>query len=146
MVTFIIRIAPIPVVQRGENGLSSVIEVNSDSWETEVLKSEGLVVVDFWHQQCPWCARLAPIFSEVAKEYWDKAKFASLNVLSSHENQHIALHLGLMSTPTLVFFCQGKPIFAAAGFQTKERIKQLVEDALKNYKECAGKSTELKID
>jgi len=121
------------------------LEVNSDIWEGEVLKSKGLVIVDFWHEQCPWCMRLAPVFSEVAGEYGGRAKFASLNVFASHENQHIALHLGLMSTPTLVFFCQGKPVVTAIGFQTKDRIKQLIEDALKNYEECAKKSTELNI-
>ncbi len=130
---------------RGVDSMSIVSEVNSDSWEKEVLKSEGLVVIDFWHEQCPWCIRLAPIFNEVAEEYRDKAKFAALNVFSSPENQHIALHLGVMSTPTLIFFCQGKPLAAAVGFQTKDRIKQLVEDTLKNYRECAKKSTELKI-
>jgi thioredoxin 1 len=128
------------------NDVSTVSEVNSDNWEKEVLKSEGLVVVDFWHEQCPWCIQLAPIFNEVAEEHKGKAKFATLNVFSSPENQHIALHLGVMSTPTLIFFCQGKPLAAAVGFQTKDRIKQLVENTLKNYKECARKSTELKIE
>jgi len=126
--------------------VSSVLEVNSDSWEKEVLKTEGLVVVDFWHEQCPWCIRLAPIFNEVAEEYKDKAKFAALNVFSSNENQHIALHLGVMSTPTIIFFCAGKPVDTMAGFQPKDRLKQLVEDALKSHKECIKKSTELKID
>jgi thioredoxin 1 len=130
---------------QGVDSMSNVSEVNSDIWEKEVLKSEGLVVVDFWHEQCPWCIRLAPIFNEVAEENKGKAKFATLNVFSSPENQHIALHLGVMSTPTLIFFCQGKPLAAAVGFKTKDRIKQLVENTLKNYKECARKSTELKI-
>ena len=132
------------MAQRGADGMSSIVEVNSDSWESEVLKSEGLIVVKFWHEECPWCIRLAPIFSEVAQEYKDRAKFVSLNVFASHENQHIALHLGLMSTPTLVFFCQGKPL-AAVGFQTKDRIKKLIDDTLKNQEECTRKSTEPKI-
>jgi len=125
--------------------MTSVIEVNSGNWENEVSKADGLIVVDFWHEQCPWCIRLAPIYEEVAGEYRDKAKFAALNVFASHENQHIALHLGIMSTPTLIFFCQGKPVTAAVGFQTKDRLKQLVENLLQNYKECVKKSTELKI-
>jgi thioredoxin 1 len=125
--------------------MSSFLEVGSDNWEREVLKFEGLVVVDFWHEQCPWCIRLAPIFIEVAEEYKDKAKFATLNVFKSHENQHIALHLGVLSTPTVIFFCSGKPLATAVGIQTKDHIKQLIENTLKNYKECAQKSTELKI-
>jgi thioredoxin 1 len=125
--------------------MNSVLEVNADKWEKEVLKADGLVVVDFWHEQCPWCKRMDPIYKEVAEEYGDRAKFAALNVLSSHENQHIALHLGIMSTPTLIFFCTGRPLAAAVGFQTKDRLKQLVENFLKNYEGCIKKSTELKI-
>jgi thioredoxin 1 len=125
--------------------MSSVLEVNADKWEKEVLKADSLVVVDFWHEQCPWCKRMASIYKEVAEEYRGKAKFVTLNVLSSHENQHIALHLGIMSTPTLIFFCAGRPLAAAAGFQTKDHIKQLVENLLKNYEECIKKSTELKL-
>jgi thioredoxin 1 len=125
--------------------MSNVLEVNADKWEEEVLKAEGLVVVNFWHEQCPWCKRMAPIYKEVAEEYGDKAKFAALNALSSHENQHIALSLGIMSTPTLIFFCTGRPMSAAVGFQTKDRLKQLVENLLKNSEECVKKSTELKI-
>jgi len=125
--------------------MTSVIEVNSGNWEKEISKADGLVVVDFWHEQCPWCKMLAPIYEEVAEEYKDKAKFTALNVFASHENQHIALHLGIMSTPTLVFFCQGRPIMTAVNFLTKDRLKQIVEDILQNYKECVKKSTELKI-
>jgi thioredoxin 1 len=125
--------------------MSNVIEVDAGNWEKEVLKSDSLVVVDFWHEQCLWCKMLAPIYKEVAEEYKDRAKFTTLNVLSSHENQHIALHLGVMSTPTLIYFCSGRSIVATVGFQTKDRLKRIVEDLLKNRKECVSKSTELKI-
>ena len=126
--------------------MSSVVEVNTDDWKEKILEADKLVVVDFWHQRCPWCIRLAPIFQEVANEYKDKVRFASLNVLADHENQHLALRFGVMGTPTLVFFCAGRPVDVAVGFQPKDKLKQLVEDALKNHKECIKKSTELKID
>jgi thioredoxin 1 len=79
-------------------------------------------------------------------EYKGKVKFASLNVLSNHENQHLALRFGVMGTPTLMFFCEGRPVNAAVGFKPKEKLEQLVEDAIKNHKDCIKKSTELKID
>ncbi|MBS7657289.1 thioredoxin fold domain-containing protein [Candidatus Bathyarchaeota archaeon] len=125
--------------------MTHVYIVNSNNWENEVIKADGLVIVDFWHKQCPWCLRLSPIYEEVAEEYHDKAKFTALNVFETHENQHIALHLGVMSTPTLMFFCQGKPIAMVVGFQTKDGLKQLVENILANYKECVRKRTEIKI-
>lgn len=124
--------------------MHSVLEVNADSWEREILQSDTLVVVDFWHEQCPWCIRLEPIYNEVSKEYGDKVKFAKLNVLASGENQRIAAKFGIMGTPTLVFFCDGRPIETVAGFQPKERLKQLVDDVISKHRECIEKSTVLK--
>ncbi len=124
--------------------MASVLDVNADDWEKEVLQSNTLVVVDFWHDRCVWCTRLDPIYREVSEEYKDKVKFARLNVLASHENQNVAVKYGIMGTPTLTFFCEGRPVESVAGFQPKERLKQLVDDVLSKHQECMGKSTEFK--
>jgi len=124
--------------------MHSVLDVNVDDWEKEILQSDTLVVVDFWHEQCPWCIRLAPIYSEVSEEYKNKVKFAKLNVLASQENQRTAAKYGIMGTPTLVFFCDGRPVEAVTGFQPKERLKQLVNDVIDKHQECIEKSTEFK--
>ena len=63
--------------------MGSVLEVNAGSWEQEVLQSDVLTVVDFWHSQCPWCIRLEPIYNETAEEYKGKVKFAKLNILKN---------------------------------------------------------------
>ncbi len=124
--------------------MQSVLDVNADDWEREILQSDTLVVVDFWHEQCPWCKRLEPIYSEVSEEYGNKVKFARFNVLESDENRQIAVEYGIMGTPTLVFFCDSRPVETAAGFQPKERLKQLVDDMIDKHRECIEKSTELK--
>ncbi len=124
--------------------MSEVLDVSAGDWEKEILQSDTLVLVDFWHERCPWCKRLAPIYSEVAKEYEGKVKFAKLNVLESQDNQEIAVKYGIMGTPTLVFFCEGRPIETIAGFQLKERLKQLVDDMVDKHRECIEKSTEFK--
>lgn len=123
--------------------MPSVLEVNADDWEKEVLQADTLVVVDFWHNQCPWCIRLEPIYSEVSKEYKGKVKFSKLNVLSSSENQQVAVKYGVMGTPTLVFFCDGRSIEAVTGFQPKERLKQLVDNVIDKHRDCLKKSTVL---
>ena len=121
----------------------SVADVNADDWEKEVLQSETLVLVDFWHERCPWCKRLDPIYAEVAEEYKGRVKFAKLNVLSSHENQHIGVENGVMGTPTLIFYCDGRPVGTAVGFQPKQRLKQLVDDMIEKHRECIDQSTKL---
>jgi thioredoxin 1 len=124
--------------------MSEVLDVSAGDWEKEILKSNTLVLVDFWHERCPWCKRLAPIYSEVAKEYEGKVKFAKLDVLESQDNRELAVKYAIMGTPTLVFFCEGRPIETIAGFQLKERLKQLVDDMVDKHRECIEKSTEFK--
>ncbi|MFQ6085685.1 MAG: thioredoxin family protein [Candidatus Bathyarchaeia archaeon] len=126
--------------------MRSVLDVNADSWEREILQYDALVVVDFWHEQCPWCMQLDPVYSEVSEEYKNKVKFAKLNIFKSHENQRIAFKYGVMGTPTLIFFCDGRPIESVAGFQPKERLRQLVDDVVDKHRECLKKSTKLKPD
>jgi len=123
--------------------MHSVLDVNAENWDKEILRSNTLVVVDFWHERCPWCLRLNPIYSEVSKEYGDRVKFAKLNVLENLENQKIAAKYGIMGTPTLIFFCEGRPVEMVAGFQPKERLKQLIDDVIAKHRECIEKSTAL---
>ncbi|MBS7622036.1 thioredoxin, partial [Candidatus Bathyarchaeota archaeon] len=76
--------------------MSAVLDVDAEDWEMEVLRSDILTVVDFWHERCPWCIQLNPIFEEVADEYKDKAKFVRFNVLKSPRNRDIAIRYGVM--------------------------------------------------
>ena len=123
--------------------MNSVLEVTSKNWEKEILQSENLVVVDFWHNQCSWCERLAPLYDEIANEYKNKAKFTKLNVSLSEKNRKIAAKYGVLGTPTLVFFCAGKLVVSMAGFRPKESLKKLIDEALTNYPECVEKCTAL---
>jgi len=122
---------------------TSVIDVNAKNWEKEVLKSNVPVVVEFWHQRCIWCLRLTPIYNELSKEYEGKLKFAKVNIFESHENQHLAIHYGVMGTPTLIFFCQGRPVDAIVGFRPKDHLKTEIDHVLSHSKECIEKSTSL---
>ena len=123
--------------------MQSVLEVNADNWEREILQAEGLVLVEFWHQRCPWCKMMEPIYSEVAEEYKAKLKFVKLNILESTENQKLTVKYGVMSTPTLVFFCDERPVETVVGFQPKGRLRQLLDDVIEKHQECLEKSTKL---
>ena len=124
--------------------MGTVLDANGGDWEQEVLKSEIFTVVDFWHDRCPWCLRLNPIFNEVSEEYKSRIKFVKLNVLETQTNREIAIRHGIMSTPTLMFFCEGRPVGQALGFMPKEQLKKLIDDMLQKHRECIDQSTELK--
>jgi len=122
----------------------NVIEVDAFSWTQEVLKSAVLTVVYFWHDQCPWCLRLNPIFNETSEEYRGRIKFVKLNVLGSSENQELATGNGVMGTPTLMFFCQGRPIGQTVSFMPEEDLRKTLEDMLDRSKQCIRQSSDLR--
>lgn len=121
-----------------------VINVNSHNWDEEVIRSNVLTVVYFWHERCPWCREMEPIFNKVAEEYKGRVKFAKLNVLGSMENRELAISLGVMGTPTLIFFCSGRVVSQIVGFMTEEELRETVEDMLTRYSVCIAKSSDLR--
>ena len=120
------------------------LDVDASNWEPEIARSTVLTIVYFWHEQCPWCFRFSPILEEVAEEYKEKIKFAKLNVLASPSNQEIANNFGVMSTPTLLFLCRGRPVGQAVGLMSKEDLERGLNDMLARYRGCLSKSTELR--
>ncbi|MDH5449546.1 MAG: thioredoxin [Candidatus Bathyarchaeota archaeon] len=121
-----------------------IVETNATNWKEEVLKSKELVVVEFWHPQCPYCKMLEPVYTELSREYVSRLKFAKFNVLQNQENQELAATYGIMGTPTLKFFCQGRPVQDIVGVLTRDYLRQGIEYAIKKHRECAEKSTPLK--
>jgi len=124
--------------------MTSVLEVNASNWVQEVLESDVLTLVDFWHDHCPWCLRLNPIFEEVAEEYKGRVKFVKMNALANLENRQLAINLGIMSTPTLVFFCNNRPLEAIIGFKSKDQLKNALDEMIAKHKECVKQSTPFK--
>lgn len=125
--------------------MENVLEVTFENWEQEVLQSDILTVVDFWHHHCPWCAKFNPLLDEVAGEYKDKIKFVKFNVLANPDNRKVAVRYGIMGTPTLMFFCNKRSVGQTVGFMTKEDLRKTLADRLEKHINCIKQSTELKI-
>jgi thioredoxin-like negative regulator of GroEL len=124
--------------------MAGSVEANATNWTAEVLKSNVPTVVYFWHEQCTWCVRLSPIFSEVAEEYRGKAKFVKFNILASQENRELAADNGVMGTPTLMFFCQGRSIGQTVSYMPKEDLKKVLDNMLETYNRCLKQSSDLR--
>jgi thioredoxin 1 len=121
--------------------LAEIIELNEGNWEKEISNSVTLTVIECRHDNCPFCSKLEPIFNEAAKEYQGKMKFTRLNVLANPFNKKMAFRLGVMSTPTIVFFCQGRTLETIAGLMTKIQLEKAFDDVLQKYKQCLQQST-----
>ena len=102
--------------------------VTEETFESEVLKSDIPVIVDFWAQWCGPCKMMAPIFEDLSKDYEGKLTFAKFDV---DAGENIPGELGIMSIPTLVLFSKGKEVERFVGALPKDRMKAMIDEMLK---------------
>ena len=122
--------------------MSKVMDLQAEDWESEVLNAEGPVVVDFWHNMCGWCLKLNPVFAQLPDRF-DMAKFVKVNILESTDNRRIAMDLGVMGTPTIKVFCQGRPIGEIVGFRSLDGLVKDLNGIFSRRDDCLGQSTPL---
>jgi thioredoxin 1 len=101
--------------------------VTSATWDQEVLKAPGLVLVDFWAVWCGPCRMVAPIVDEIAKDYAGKLKVVKLN---TDENPDIAGKYQIRGIPTLMFFKGGQTVDQVVGAVPKNQLKTKVDTLL----------------
>lgn len=100
----------------------SVIKLNTDNYEAEVMNAGGTVLVDFYADWCGPCKMQAPIVEELAAER-DDVKFCKLNV---DEAMPIAMELGIMSIPTIMIVKNGEVTYKQAGLTMKDELNSLL--------------------
>ncbi len=102
-------------------------EINTVDFEKEVLNG-AKVVVDFYSTECPPCESLAPKFEAMAELYGDKIKFFKI---FRQENRELATSLGVSSSPTLLFFENGKQVSSSiSGGIKKSEIQEKLDTML----------------
>ena len=101
----------------------SIIEIREDEFEKEVLKSEKIVLVDFYANWCGPCKMLRPVLDSVAGSHTD-IKVVSINV---DEAENLAMSYGISSIPCVIKFKDGNELERSIGFKSKEEIEKLIE-------------------
>lgn len=105
------------------------IDVNTDSFEKEVIQSDVPVLVDFWGPQCAPCLALMPHVEGLAEKYEGKLKISKID---ASKNRRLCLNLKVFGLPTFLFYKNGKEVDRLTGGDLKmndieESIKKIVD-------------------
>jgi len=99
-------------------------EVNTDSFQSEVLDASGVVLVDFFAPWCGPCQALLPVIEELSSEISGDSKVVKVNV---DEAPELAAKYGVVSIPSIKIFKAGEVVDEAMGVQPKEALKAMIE-------------------
>jgi len=105
----------------------NVLQLSDDSFESQVLKSDVPVLVDFWASWCAPCKAIAPVVDSLAEEYGGKIKVGKLNV---DENPATPGQYGVRGIPTLILFKDGNIVDQVVGAVPKNQLEGLINKAL----------------
>lgn len=105
-----------------------ILHINSDEFESVVLKSDIPVIVDFYSEDCAPCEVLAPIYEKMAQKYEGHIKFVKI---LRQANREFAKSLNVSSSPTVIFYKNGQEIGTRLnGFMNKPQVRQAIEEIL----------------
>ena len=108
-------------VENNENAKSDVLDIESSNFETEVIKSEKKVLIDFYADWCGPCQKLSPIVDKFAKEH-NEIKVVRIDIDAQED---LADKYNIRSIPTLVVIENGEEINRVIGLVSEEKIIEL---------------------
>ena len=103
---------------------TNTLNFSDAGWDTEVLKSEQPVLVDFWATWCGPCRQMTPIIDQLADEYAGKAKIGKLNV---DDNGQTAMRYQVRGIPTLLLFKGGQLVATKVGATGKSDVQKMLD-------------------
>ena len=106
---------------------SHTIHVSDASFEADVLKAAGPVLVDFWAEWCGPCKMIAPALEEISEELAGRVTIAKMDIM---ENPEIPGQIGVQSIPLMVLFKNGERVAEKLGAAPKSQLKGWLESVL----------------
>lgn len=102
------------------------LEINESNFN-EIVKSDKLVVIDFWATWCGPCRALSPIVEELAEEYKDKVVIGKCD---TDQNNDIAMQFGVRNIPMLVFLKNGEVVETLVGLMKKSELVKVIDSLM----------------
>ncbi|HEX6142274.1 MAG TPA: thioredoxin TrxA [Geminicoccaceae bacterium] len=105
----------------------AIVQTSDTAFETDVLKSDTPVVVDFWAEWCQPCKQIAPFLEELAGDLGGQVKVAKVNI---DDNPLTPTKYGVRGIPTLMVFKNGEIAATKVGAMPKSKLYEWVQDAI----------------
>jgi thioredoxin 1 len=104
-----------------------IVHISDASFDSEVLKADGPVLVDFWAEWCGPCKMIAPILDDISKDYAGRLKVTKLNI---DENPGTPPKYGIRGIPTLMLFKNGSVEATKVGAVSKSQLTAFIDSNL----------------
>ena len=104
-----------------------IMEIDDGNFESEVLKSDKPVLVDFWAPWCGPCKAIGPVVKDLANTFGEQIKFAKCNV---DNNPVTPGKYGIKAIPTLIFFKEGDVVEQITGMVAKSKLEEAINKLL----------------
>ncbi|RFS18714.1 thioredoxin [Chitinophaga silvatica] len=100
------------------------LEFTDSNFETEVLKSDKLSVVDFWAEWCGPCRAIGPVIEDLSKDYEGKVNIGKVNV---DQNPQLSINYGITSIPAILFVKGDKVVDKVVGAVPKSVLEKKIQ-------------------
>ena len=99
-------------------------EFTDSNFETNVLNSDKLTVIDFWAEWCGPCRAIGPVIEELSREYSGKVNVGKVNV---DLNPSVSMNYGITSIPAILFIKNGKVVDKQIGAVPKSILEKKIQ-------------------
>lgn len=105
----------------------AIVHISDSSFEQDVLKAEGPVLVDFWAEWCGPCKMIAPVLDEISGDYAGRLKVCKMDV---DANSSTAPKYGVRGIPSLLIFNNGEVVATKVGAVSKSQLAAFIDSAI----------------
>jgi thioredoxin 1 len=103
------------------------LEFTDSNFQTEVLDSDKLSVIDFWAEWCGPCRAIGPVIEDLSKDYAGKVNVGKVNV---DQNPQLSINYGITSIPAILFIKNGQVVDKQVGAAPRAILEKKIQSNL----------------